>query len=168
MHGRLRGSGTHTEERLSRQQTLDGPGASLFGRQLILVGGAKSARRLHAIFEIYPELGRSVRNISFSFPIFDWSQRKLIDIFRKAAGLLRLTPVVKELSLLHVALSDKTRKRFFGALSALKPEVASITCIGEGGGAQGGSTFSPNSDDMRALAQLLFDWPSLKSLTLRG
>lgn len=107
--------------------------------------------------------------------------------------MLRLTPNVVRISLSHAALSarvglddlrffraqaehltlndtlrlQQTRSRFYTALRTLRPEEATISSA-----SYFHHTVAPENfqrpDDMRALAQLLVDWSSLKSLTLTG
>lgn len=57
------------------------------------------------MFDRYPELGRAVHTLNLSAPTKDAKTSK--ETFRRAAGLVRATPVVKDISLLHVRLTDK-------------------------------------------------------------
>ncbi|GAA5873438.1 hypothetical protein JCM16303_001123 [Sporobolomyces ruberrimus] len=62
---------------------------------------------------------------------------------------------------------QQTRSRFFTTLRTLRPEKATISSASYSHHGVGPENFQ-RPDDMRALAQLLVDWSSLKSLTLKG
>lgn len=80
---------------------------SLF-RQINNVENAPaSVQRLRSVFERYPELGRSVEMVDLTNLAIKLTAKNVNETFRQFAGLLRVTPVIKDISYLHVELSDK-------------------------------------------------------------
>ncbi|GAA5964776.1 hypothetical protein JCM3765_002552 [Sporobolomyces pararoseus] len=141
----------------------------LFAQNLRISNAPASIQRLRAVFDRYPELGRAVQKLDLSTPTNDWSSKNLNEIFKRSSGLLRSTPVVKEISLVHVELTDKARDRFFAALHTLKPDKAEIThCSYVSSRSRRQTRRSQVSEDMKALGRLLIDWTSLKSLAFTG
>lgn len=66
-----------------------------------------------------------------------------------------------------LSVPKQIRTRFFAAFRTLRPEKVTITStVYHPRGVGAGNLLNPV--DMRALAQLLLDWPLLKSLMLRG
>lgn len=80
---------------------------SLFGQKLRISNAPGSIQRLRAVFERCPELGKAVQKLDLSTPSNDWSSKNLNEIFKRSSGLLRSTPIISEISLVHVELTDK-------------------------------------------------------------
>ncbi|GAA5894567.1 uncharacterized protein JCM6883_002138 [Sporobolomyces salmoneus] len=145
------------------------PARTILFRQINNVENAPaSVQRLRSVFERYPELGRSVEMVDLTNLAIKLTAKNVNETFRQFAGLLRVTPVIKDISYLHVELSDKARDRFFAALGALNPRTAKIYDP-----SQVPMTFAPQggprvAEDIRALGKLLTEWKTLKILTLAG
>ncbi|GAA5928959.1 hypothetical protein JCM1841_006430 [Sporobolomyces salmonicolor] len=142
----------------------------LFG-QCLAITSHDSLQRLRSVVDGAPSLARAVRKLDLSNPSSGWCPARISEMYRRSAGLLRQTPNVNDVQLLHVALTDKVRHRLFGALRTLKVEVASLyssswTRQGRHSlTATGGTEEAP---DMEALAHLLCTWRRLKHLTISG
>ncbi|KAM0749658.1 hypothetical protein T439DRAFT_348493 [Meredithblackwellia eburnea MCA 4105] len=126
-----------------------------------------SLMRLRSALSSSPELSRHVRKVDLSNPNCRWEPNLVSEFFRRASGLLRETPLVHEISILHIALSDNVRRRLFGALSALriKKAIFDASCWSNS------SNHRPSRDtslDMDAFIFTLTRWSSLKVLSLHG
>ncbi|GAA6011445.1 hypothetical protein JCM11491_002789 [Sporobolomyces phaffii] len=132
----------------------------LFAQPLRIVSGAASIQKLQDIFFRFPELGRAVQTLDLCS-----STR---DVFRRFPGLVRLTPMVKNISFHQVALSDRTQRRLFNALKTIRPREASIVMGFEDEHHRATFRADRAMEDMRFLGRLLVEWKSLTSLTLSG
>jgi hypothetical protein len=81
--------------------------------QILPLTTSDVVKRLRGVLDSRPELARAVRSVDLSNPGSSaWQDGKAGDTLRRAAGVLRSTPNVSDVSLLHVALNDKVRRRF--------------------------------------------------------
>ncbi|GAA5864005.1 hypothetical protein JCM8547_005306 [Rhodosporidiobolus lusitaniae] len=147
-----------------------GPARRRLFSQLLAMNNVSSVKRLRSVLEARPELARAARRVDLSNPGSAWQDNHVGEVYRRAAGLLRMTKNVREVSLLHVALNDKTRSKLFNALKSLPVATAFLysstwTSFGRNGAIRSAGGGTP---DMEALAHLLCTWRSLKTLTLSG
>ncbi|GAA6025101.1 hypothetical protein JCM10207_003389 [Rhodosporidiobolus poonsookiae] len=147
------------------------PARRVLFSQCLSVASQGAVKRLREVVDAQPALARAIRSFDVSNPACAWQEGRVSEIFRRSAALLRQTPNVKELSMLHIALSDKARLKFFGALKALPIESAHIyssswSTLGRNGLTT--RTVGGAVPDMQELAHTLCTWRRLKALTLSG
>lgn len=78
----------------------------LFG-QTLSIADEDSVRRLRAALDSSPELASHVRRIDLSNTSCTWRYQNMHDVFRRAAGIIRQTVGLKEISLLQIPLSPR-------------------------------------------------------------
>ncbi|GAA6042828.1 hypothetical protein JCM8097_004449 [Rhodosporidiobolus ruineniae] len=137
--------------------------------QCLPISSQGGVKRLRSVFDNHPELASAAKYVDLSNPGAAWQDGRVGEIFRRAAGLLRQTPNVSEISLLQTALNPKTRKKLFGALRALPIRSAHLYSSYSSFGRYGATrAASGNIPEMDELALLLCAWRELDSLTLSG
>ncbi|GAA5987538.1 hypothetical protein JCM11641_007179 [Rhodosporidiobolus odoratus] len=119
----------------------------------------EAVKRLRTVIDAGPELARAVKSFDLSSPGTAWQDGRVGEIFRRAGGLLRQTPNVKEV-----------RTKLFGALEALPLRKAhfyssSWTHFGRNGARRSPGGGTP---DIAELAHLLCVSNRLETLTLSG
>ncbi|GAA5878082.1 hypothetical protein JCM3774_006477 [Rhodotorula dairenensis] len=141
---------------------------SLPARRRLLAGSlrvrsADSAQRLREILEAHPELRQAVQNVNLTTPM---RNGLIAPFYRRAAVLLRRTPNVQTLQLLHAGLSLTNRRRLYSALRLLP-----LTRLSLYSSSWPISHFGQNIEDhadTRDALRLLCEWTDLEYLTLSG
>ncbi|KAL8279324.1 hypothetical protein RQP46_008361 [Phenoliferia psychrophenolica] len=125
--------------------------------------------RLRGVLAASPELMRVVKKIDLSAPSCRWESSQVSEFFRRAAGLLRDTPLVQDIQLLHIGLSDVVRRKLWGAMAELPIQQASLdsSCWSSNNGHRAPATTS-STTDMGALMLALTRWTSLRVLSLHA
>ncbi|GAA5898891.1 hypothetical protein JCM6882_004024 [Rhodosporidiobolus microsporus] len=146
------------------------PARRLLFSQCLSITNHDAVKRLRDVLDARPELARATKRIDLSNPGSAWQDGRIGEIFRRAAGLMRQTKNVQEVHLLHIALTDKIRRKLFGALKSLPIRTAylyssSWSSWSRNSGLRRASSANPDMDE---LAHLLCTWRTLKSLTLSG
>ncbi|ORY90647.1 hypothetical protein BCR35DRAFT_299196 [Leucosporidium creatinivorum] len=126
----------------------------------------ESLRRVRNLLDSNRSLARSVRAVDLSNQQGRYRVSKLNEVFRRAAGVLRLTPNVTDITMLHVALSQLVRQKFFGTLRVLP--IKDATFYSTGWSRTGSLNVAGEAPEIDALAHALVAWRSLKYLTLSG
>ncbi|GAA6049491.1 hypothetical protein JCM3770_007365 [Rhodotorula araucariae] len=141
--------------------------ACLFG-QTLYINSPNAAKRLRRVVDARPELRSVLQHVDLASPCSAYDVR-MTDVFRRLAGVLRVAGNVKTLSLLHVPLSDKVRRKFFAALQTLPMEEARLfSAVMPNYGRFAPQRRHHGTSDVEVLPALLQKWPTLKRLTLSG
>ncbi|KPV77101.1 uncharacterized protein RHOBADRAFT_52056 [Rhodotorula graminis WP1] len=144
------------------------PARRILFSQNIYINSPEAVKRLRHVVDSRPELRSAMQHFDLANPCSTYDIR-LNETFRRAAGILRLALCVKTLNLLHVPLSDKTRRKFFGALRALPmEEVRLYAAASPSYGPFGPRRRLRGTADVDVLPGLLQQWSTLRSLTLSG
>ncbi|GAA5917778.1 hypothetical protein JCM8208_002439 [Rhodotorula glutinis] len=144
------------------------PARRILFAQNIYLNSPEAVKRLRHVVDTRPELRSAMQHFDLANPCSTYDIR-LNETFRRAAGVLRFANTVKTLNLLHVPLSDKTRRKFFGALRTLPmEEVRLYAAASPSYGPFGPQRRLRGTADVDLLPGLLQQWSSLRSLTLSG